>query len=57
MIIKTNDAGLNKERESFTIKKKCEIIKRLQRGEKQSEINKCCDMKLNKSTVATIGTL
>jgi transposase-like protein len=45
----SNAAVLKKNRKSFSIKNKFEIVKRLQRGAKQSEI--CSEMGLSKSTV------
>lgn len=45
-------SDVDKKRKSFSLKHKYDIIKRLQRGAKQSDI--CRELKLNKSTIATI---
>lgn len=47
-----SDKVIKNKRKSFTLKCKYDIVKRLQRGAKQSEI--CSEMGLSKSTIGTI---
>lgn len=50
-IVNMSDAISEKTRKSLTLNNKHDIVKRLQRGAKQSEV--CLEMGLSKSTVST----